>query len=108
MSSHIWNGAVEVVSVWGESGQVGLGREMWERFSGGNGEGEPGFRKRFLKGVRRWALSQHRKQTDCAAVLCLPREQACYLWPIPKRWNFRHGKRPLQAPSQIPSIYHSH
>lgn len=44
---------MEVVSVWGESGQVGLGREMWERFSGGNGEGEPGFRKRFLKGVRR-------------------------------------------------------
>lgn len=47
----------------GESGQVGLGREMWERFGGGNGEGESGLTKRFLKGVRRWALSQHRKQT---------------------------------------------
>lgn len=63
MSRQIWKGAVEVVSAWGESEQVGLGREMWERFGGGNGEGEPGLRKRFLKGVRRWTLSQHRKQT---------------------------------------------
>lgn len=41
-------------------------------------------------------------EADYGAILCLPREQAWCPWPTSEQRNSGHGKRPLQAPSQIP------